>query len=362
MQHLTPDAVREMVISGHVPDEEFFVDGDLDLSSQQNLTTLPDTFRGAWGLNLEGCKNLTNLPPNLDVKRLNLNDCESLQILPAGLKSYEIQAQRSGLREIADDIEVDYRLDLTDCRDLVRLPNNLHVGSLMIKGCTALESLPDGLHLYFLDASGCVNLRRWGKTGSVEVGNINLNGCGLLTYLPDWMGKIARLNIGGCANLHVLPDNMQVTSTIEMANSGLQSLPEACKNATLRWRDVEIDERIAFHPEDISAREVLNERNIERRRVMLERIGYETFFEQAHAHELDRDFDAGGVRQLLRVTFNDTNNRQRDEPLVCLKMSCPSTARQYVIRVPPSMLTCHHAAAWIAGFDNPDQYYPDMET
>lgn len=362
MQHLTPEAAREMLLSGQTPTEDFFVDGILDLSNQRKLTTLPDNFRGAWGLNLTGCKNLTQLPDNLDIKNLNVTDCESLTTLPANLKSYEIQAQHSGLRSLPDGIQVDYKLDLTTCRDLMRLPNHLHVGSLVVKDCTALETMPNDLHLYFLDASGCVNLRKWGAIGSVEVGNINLNGCGLLPYLPDWMGKIARLDIGGCANLTNLPANLEVTSTIELANSGLTGLPEGCKDVTLRWRDVEVDERVAFHPEAIAANEVLNERNIELRRVMLERIGYEAFFEQANAEELDRDTDAGGARRLLKVEFEDTNRWQRDEPLVCLSMRCPSTARQYVVRVPPTTKTCHQAAAWIAGFDDPDQYHPDKET
>src|SRR5688572_1796893 len=174
MQHLTPEVVREMLLAGRAFNDDFFVDGDLDLSNQPDLTLLPDTFRGAWGLNLQNCKNLTHLPQNLDVKRLNISDCEALHTLPLGLKSYEVLAQRSGLREIRDGIEVDYRLDLTESRNLVRLPNHLHVGSLVVKGCTALETLPDGLHLYFLDASDCVNLKRWGAAGSVEVGNINL--------------------------------------------------------------------------------------------------------------------------------------------------------------------------------------------
>jgi hypothetical protein len=30
--------------------------------------------------------------------------------------------------------------------------------------------------------------------------------------------------------------------------------------------------------------------------------------------------------------------------------------------VPPAMRTCHQAAAWIAGFDNPNDYRPILET
>jgi len=51
-----------------------------------------------------------------------------------------------------------------------------------------------------------------------------------------------------------------------------------------------------------------------------------------------------------------------DEPLFLLAVQCPSTSRQYTLRVPPTMRTCHQAAAWIAGFDNADDYYPLAES
>lgn len=66
--------------------------------------------------------------------------------------------------------------------------------------------------------------------------------------------------------------------------------------------------------------------------------------------------DAGGERRLLRVELQD------DEPLVVLAVSCPSTGHRYTLRVPPDAKSCRHATAWIAGFDNPDDYAPNKET
>ena len=89
---------------------------------------------------------------------------------------------------------------------------------------------------------------------------------------------------------------------------------------------------------------------------MIERMGYTRFAREANAKVLDEDRDAGGKRQLLRIEL------QEDEPLVCLSCSCPSTARQYFLRVPPAMTSCHEAAAWIAGFDDASLYRPLVET
>ena len=89
---------------------------------------------------------------------------------------------------------------------------------------------------------------------------------------------------------------------------------------------------------------------------MIERMGYLRFAEDAKAKVLDKDQDPGGQRQLLCIKL------EGDEPLVGLACFCPSTGRQYFLRVPPATKTCHEAAAWIAGFDDPQLYKPVMET
>jgi hypothetical protein len=89
---------------------------------------------------------------------------------------------------------------------------------------------------------------------------------------------------------------------------------------------------------------------------MMERMGYLKFAQEAQARLLDEDRDRGGTRQLLRIEL------QADEPLVGLACFCPSTGRQYFLRVPPKMNTCHQAAAWMAGFDDPALYHPEIET
>ena len=89
--------------------------------------------------------------------------------------------------------------------------------------------------------------------------------------------------------------------------------------------------------------------------MLIERLGYETFLQQVGGLVRDRDQDAGGERQLVYVPFED------DEPLMVLKVTCPSTGHIHLLRVPPHMRSCHQAAAWIAGFDNPNDYHPLIE-
>jgi hypothetical protein len=187
-------------------------------------------------------------------------------------------------------------------------------------------------------------------------GRISLRDCARLTRLPSGLGSVGQLDLGGCLNITSLPDDLDVTAWIDIGGSGITSLPARLQGVAIRWRGVPIDERIAFHPDTLTHTEILAEANTEIRRVMLERFGLDRFMIAAKAEELDRDRDPGGERRLLRVPL------EGDEPLVCVSVICPSTQRQFVLRVPPHMTSCRQAIAWTAGFDDPKDYRPLVET
>jgi hypothetical protein len=119
---------------------------------------------------------------------------------------------------------------------------------------------------------------------------------------------------------------------------------------------VPVTDRIAFDPESITVEEILEESNQELRRVLLERVGLDWFFEHARPEVLDEDRDRGGTRRLLKIGLRD------QEVLVCVQVQCPSTGGKYLLRVPPVMSTCHGAIAWTAGYANPRDYRPVVET
>jgi hypothetical protein len=318
--------------------------------------TAPAGMRISGHLSLEGDAKVTALPPDLHVTRLTVAGCGRLTSLPPGLRCYELDAKETVLTSLPDDLRVEYKLDLSGCVGLQELPAGLKVGTLTLAGCALLQSLPEGLDVCFLDISGCAGLRGWPAQASVRIGRLDARGCAGLTTLPSWLTQVAQLDLRGCERLTSLPDGLRVTSWLDLADTGITSLPPMLAKTPLRWRGVPIDARIAFHPETITADEVLGTANAEMRRVLLERMGYEAFLSAAQAQVLDRDSDPGGERRLLRVPLSG------DEALVCVAVSCPSTGRQYIIRVPPSIRTCHQASAWIAGFDNPNDYRPIAET
>lgn len=276
--------------------------------------------------------------------------------LPAGIRCYELDARESRLRKLPPDLRIDGRLVLDGCSQLQELPEGLSAGSISLRNCTSLSALPEGLSTWFLDMTGNTGFVRWPEHGTIRNGSLLLRGCSRMRDLPLWLGRLSQLNLADCPALEEIPEGVTVTGWIDIGGSGITSLPLSLAGAPLRWRGVLIDERIAFHPDRITAAETLAERNAERRRIMIERMGYLRFAQESGARVLDEDRDAGGSRSLLSVQLQD------DEPLIGLLCRCPSTSRQYFLRVPPTMKTCHQAAAWMAGFDDPSCYHPLIET
>ena len=330
------------------------VRGALKIAGNRKLETLPAGLT-ADSLDASGCLELRELPADLKVRRLDVSGCKNLRTLPTGLQLFELEARETPLQTLPNDLKVEFRLDLSGSA-IETLPDGLKTGSLILRGCTELKALPERLDVYFLDIAGCSLLKDWPQKANVRVGRLIMAGCTRLTRLPSWIRELSQLDVADCENLHELPIELCIASWLDLGGSGLTGLPKNLRNTPLRWRGVPIEERVAFRPETITIQEIFQEQNTEKRRVLLERMGYDLFLRQARAMELDKDRDAGGVRRLLRVEFAG------DEPLVCLNVFCPSTGRQYMLRVPPQMRHCHAAAAWIAGFDNPDEYQPIQET
>jgi len=184
-------------------------------------------------------------------------------------------------------------------------------------------------------------------------GHLDLRGATNLYYLPENL-TCESLDLQDCVNLTSLPKGLHVTYWIELAGSGITGLPPG-HGFILRWRGVQVNDQIAFSSQSLTGQDILNMENVELRRVMIERLGYETFLQQVGGIVRDQDRDKGGERQLIYIPLDD------DEPLMVLKVTCPSTGHIHILRVPPYMRSCHQSAAWIAGFDNPNDYNPLIE-
>lgn len=253
---------------------------------------LPDELIVSGALRLSGEARLRELPRWLECTHLEVNDCPNLELLPERLRATSVQAARTAVRELTGDWLVREHVGLSGNPQLRQLPERLTARSLDVANCPRLLQLPATLHL---------------------------------------------------------------THWLEVAGSGLTGLPGGLR-VNLHWQGTAVDERTAFRPEDLKAVDILNVRNVTRRRVLLERFGLDRLVREVGGLVLDRDRDAGGERQLLSIPL------EGDEPVVALRVVCPSTAHTYVLRVPPHLRTCRRAAAWLAGFENEHDYRPLIET
>lgn len=299
------------------------------------------------------------LPEDLQVRGLDLIGIPWLYHLSSGLRCEYLTLRDLPLVALPEDLSVEH-LDIERCTQLERLPATLAVKSLTVRDCLLLTALPECPKLGYLNISGCSGLRDWPATGPEFLGSLIMAGCTGLRALPPWLNGVVALDVRDCTALRELPEYLTIDRWADIGGCALQSLPRFYRNGldngVIRWRGVPIDEQIACHPETLRAQDVFKEQNTEIRRVMLERMGYERFLAEANAEVFDQDQDVGGPRRLLRVGLGE------DEPLVCLEVRDPSTGRQYVLRVPPEMQSCHQAAAWMAGFEHPDDYQPITET
>ena len=318
----TGDVTRKGLL-GSLPPE--LVTANLVIDGCDDFVTLPERLQArrvvirdcsrfeslpadAWVqyLEIEGCPRLASLPEGWAVETLTLRRCPRLVELPRGLTVSTLVAHESSLVELPADITVQSEAELSGSPRLHSLPEGFRVPRLVLRQCLELRQLPDDMDVCELDISGCTRLR----------------------LEPESRHSFRTLDLADC---------VQITS-----------VPEHC--------GVPVDARVAFQPDAISAKEALAEPNVERRRVMMERIGYARFLAEATPKTIDCDRDRGGDRRLLLVEWED------DEPLVLVSLVCPSTGNQYCIRVPPTMQTCRQAVAWMAGFDDAGEYEPVFET
>jgi leucine-rich repeat protein SHOC2 len=102
---------------------------------------------------------------------------------------------------------------------------------------------------------------------------------------------------------------------------------------------------------------LLDEENAELRRALIQQVGYERACQVLNIDELDnwREYS------LLRIddieNFYDIEaNEVIIEPMVLLKMTCPSTGHIHILRVPPEMTSAEAAITWINHGIHPDEF------
>lgn len=118
------------------------------------------------------------------------------------------------------------------------------------------------------------------------------------------------------------------------------------------WHGTRCPEKLILHPEQITPEEWMNERNLEIRRIMQERIGNERFVEMFGGKCIDQ----GQRADLIEVKLRD----DPEKVARFVRVKDASTERVYYLRVPPTFDQADAALAWTFGLGEQD-YQPVQE-
>jgi hypothetical protein len=142
------------------------------------------------------------------------------------------------------------------------------------------------------------------------------------------------------------------------------------------WHGTRVPQRVIEQPEMLTIQQITAEENAEIRRVMIERMGWERFCAVAkmrviHVDELHTRFpnipvsamvDAGqrlvteyraGVERAELLEAAELRDFE-DRPLRFVRLSDPSTGREYTIRVKHDHTRCYEAVGWTFGLSETD--------
>jgi hypothetical protein len=101
-------------------------------------------------------------------------------------------------------------------------------------------------------------------------------------------------------------------------------------------------------PSQWDSKWILTEKNAERRRVLIQAIGYARLVQELNATKLDswREYELFKVQdETLDI-----------EPIVMVKMTCPSTGLIHAHRVPPAMQSAREAITWVNRGIDPEHF------
>lgn len=102
-----------------------------------------------------------------------------------------------------------------------------------------------------------------------------------------------------------------------------------------------------LHPNQWKAEWILEEKNAELRRVLIQGIGYARICQELEATELDT---------WQEYTLLKIDKQVDDELLYLLKMTCPSTGHIHALRVPPEIRSARESIRWVNWGIDPEEF------
>ena len=236
-----------------------------------------------------------------------------------------------------------------------------------------LSSLPENIGLSKLT---CLDLRN-NEMITLPESICNLSGLTTLDLgynkivsLPDDIGNLTRLeklHLSGNQLTHLPKSIEKLTSLTYIDISGnplyedisvLQILSNLPNLESVYFLGVELPRRYWLSSfSEWKPEWLLDEENVEIRRILIQEVGYEKICQELNANKIDdwREYTLLRIDDVEQVYDEDTDEEVL-EPMVLLKMTCPSTGHIHILRVPPAMTSAEAAITWVNHGIHPDEF------
>ena len=209
-----------------------------------------------------------------------------------------------------------------------------------------------------------------------------------LNNLPESICTLSNLAILALSNnkFDSLPENICKLSNLEylyLSGNNLTVLPTAIYNLSnltliylsdnpftdlsivknipniesLYFFNVDLPRRYWTKLSDWKSEWLLDEDNTEVRSVLIEHLGYQKVCEELKGIEIDswREYTLLKIED-IQMVYDEDGDPDYIQPMVLLKMTCPSTQHIHILRVPPEMTSAEDATTWVNHGIHPDKF------
>ena len=291
-----------------------------------------DIYRQFWGLHM--------WHKNFAADRVKFLNCELLQLLNYELANYPGQWEQ--FRSFHERLLSGYESVCANQRSII--------GQM---GAEPVNQLRNAIWLPFM----------FPAAGIAQMWNQHVNPAAFSSYQLEislwnkiWQSAQAVVALDAVVFVCRQPILHSVDERWRIHNESEAAMKYADGFAVYAWHGVLVDEDVITAPEQITVEKIETMRNIEVRRVLIERYG------------LTRYLQDSGAKVIHEDDFGTLYRKQiaGDEDLVMVKVvnstaEPDGTFRDYFLRVPPSISRAKEAVAWTFGLAEED-YSPDFES